>query len=377
MATDAFKTALNNLSKKIPSIVKTATQNNLVKKLNLDSPRLSYAYGGGVKIGCFHRFFGPESGCKSTICTYIGSQFQKHLAEQYPELSDHKYVVYCDIERSFDPDHAKENGLDLSEDRFILLQPLNIEDLAYALQQLIETNQVACVILDSESMLTTRTINEDEFAKANFGSVAKAIKEFCNRFIPLASEYNTTFFVISQERAQLQMMSHAIALTGGYMLKYAVSTSFRTRKIENIVEDGKVVGIHIHCRNYKNKTGIPFRECEMDLYYKGGFDSTGEFIDFLSEFADDPRLLKLVDCRSKGYYNSKNNFGWNYHGKNSFVEAINSGEVPAEQWEQIKSVIKEIISNEIEGKEFTGNEEQLEEQNMTKEKAEQLDENQE
>lgn len=210
MATDAFHTALNAISKKIPSIVKQADQTTLVRKLQFDSPRLSYAYGGGIKIGVFHRWFGPESGCKSTICTYIGGQFQKNLAVQFPELKDHKYVVYCDIERSFDPEHAEDNGLDLSDERFVLLQPLSIEDLAFTLQKLIETNQVACVILDSESFLTTRTINEDEFAKANFGSVARAIKEFCNRFIPLASEYNTTFLIISQERAQMAM-SHAIA----------------------------------------------------------------------------------------------------------------------------------------------------------------------
>ena len=160
--------------------------------------------------------------------------------------------------------------------------------------------------------------------------------------------------------------------TGGYALKYVASTLNRVRKIENLTEGSKIVGIHMQVRNYKNKTGIPFRECEMDLYYKGGFDSTGEFVDFLYEFAEDPRLLKLVDCRSKGYYNSKNTFGWNFHGKDAFVAAINSGEVKPTEWEQIKQTIQDIISHEIEGKEFTGDEDQIAEQDLTKEKAEEL-----
>lgn len=160
--------------------------------------------------------------------------------------------------------------------------------------------------------------------------------------------------------------------TGGYALKYCASTLNRVRKIENLTEGSKIVGIHMQVRNYKNKTGIPFRECEMDLYYKGGFDSTGEFVDFLYEFAEDPRLLKLVDCRSKGYYNSKNNFGWNFHGKDAFVTAINNGEVKPAEWEQIKQTIQDIISHEIEGKEFTGDEDQIAEQDLTKEKAEEL-----
>ena len=157
--------------------------------------------------------------------------------------------------------------------------------------------------------------------------------------------------------------------TGGYALKYVASTLNRVRKIENLTEGSKIVGIHMQVRNYKNKTGIPFRECEMDLYYKGGFDSTGEFVDFLGEFAEDPRLLKYIDCRSKGYYNAKSTFGWNFHGKGSFVEAINNGEVKPEEWEVIKNAIQDIISHEIQGKEFVGNEDQILEQNLTEEKA--------
>lgn len=366
MASDAFKAALAAVSKKIPTIVKEADQTKLVRRLSLDSPRLTYAYGGGIKIGVFHRYFGPESGGKSTVCTYIGGQFQKHLEEQFPELADHKYVVYCDIERSFDPEHAIDNGLSLDPDHFVLLQPLTIEDMAQALQPLIETNQVACVIIDSESFLSTKTTFTDDFNKPNFGSVAKSLKEFCNRFVPLASEYNTTFFVISQERAQLQMMSHAIATTGGYALKYAASTSMRARKIENLTEGSKIIGIHMQVRNYKNKTGIPFRECEMDLYYKGGFDSTTEYVDFLKDFNEDPRLVPLCYAGNGGVYKSEK-FGWSFRGKDNFVEAVKNG---LEGWEEIKEVVKDIISHTIEGRENTGDPEQLEEQNAVQEKVE-------
>ena len=81
MATDAFAAALGTIQKKIGNAIKPVNQNLLCKKLITDSPRLNYEYGGGIKIGCFHRYIGPESGGKSTICTYIAGQFQKHLAE--------------------------------------------------------------------------------------------------------------------------------------------------------------------------------------------------------------------------------------------------------------------------------------------------------
>lgn len=227
-------------------------------------------------------------------------------------------------------------------------------------------------ILDMQVKDTHTYFSGGVLSHNTFGAGAKAMKEFCNRFNILCANYNTTMFVISQERAQMAAMSHAIATTGGYSLKYTASTLNRVRKIENLTEGSKIVGIHMQVRNYKNKTGIPFRECEMDLYYKGGFDSTGEFVDFLGEFAEDPRLLKYIDCRSKGYYNAKTTFGWNFHGKGSFVEAINKGDVKPEEWEAIKNAIQDIISHEIQGKEFTGNEEQILEQNLTEEKAEEL-----
>lgn len=137
--------------------------------------------------------------------------------------------------------------------------------------------------------------------------------------------------------------------TGGYALKYAASTTFRTRKIENLTEGSKVVGIHINCKNYKNKTGVPFRECEMDLYFKGGFNSDGEFIDFIAEFSEDPRLSDLITYGG-GYYKSKK-LGTTYHGKKAFQDAINDGSFTL--WEDVKKTIMDIISNVIDGKENT------------------------
>lgn len=165
-------------------------------------------------------------------------------------------------------------------------------------------------------------------------------------------------------------MSHAITHTGGFALKYAAATSFRTRKIENLTEGSKIVGIHIHCKNYKNKTAVPFRECEMDLYFKDGFDSTCEYVDFLKEFNEDSRLIPLCYAGNGGVFKSEK-YGWSFRGKDNFLEAIKKGQI--EGWEEIKKTILEIISNEIEGMENTADPEQEFEQNLTEEKADELD----
>lgn len=145
-------------------------------------------------------------------------------------------------------------------------------------------------------------------------------------------------------------MSRAIATTGGYALRYAASTANRVKKIENLTEGNKIVGIHMNVRNYKNKTGVPWRECEMDLFFDHGFDSNCEYVDFLKEFAEDARLNNLVLAGNGGTFKSEK-FGWSYRGKDNFLEVIKTGQL--EGWDEIKKAVDEIISNPIEGKENT------------------------
>lgn len=159
--------------------------------------------------------------------------------------------------------------------------------------------------------------------------------------------------------------------TGGYTLKYAASTLNRVRKIENLTEGSKITGIHMQVRNMKNKTSVPFRECEMDLYFKDGFDSNCEYVDFLKEFNEDPRLMPLCIAGNGGTFKSEK-FGWSYRGKDNFIAAIKNNEVTG--WEEIKQTILEIISHEIDGMENTADPEQEKEQNLTQEEAERLGE---
>lgn len=339
MPSDAFKKALAQVNKVLPRVVKDAKEAGKVKYLKTESPRYNYVVGGGkgIAIGRIHRLGGPESGGKSTIATWAATQFQKHLKEQLG--LDKPYTIYLDFERSFDVDHAEELGLKV-DDSFIFMQPDTIEDAGNACEPLVKTGEVACIIFDSESMAAPRSVFENEVGKANFGSGAKVLGDFLKRFAILCGNYETTMFVISQERAQTNVMSHAIQYTGGYMLKYAASTLNRVRKIDEIRDGSKLVGIHMNVRNYKNKTGIPWRDCDMDLYFNGGFDPLPEYVDFIKEFKDDERLSNIV--KLGGAYYSSEKYGFSICGKEKFV-AWARDEANAEAWNDITSTIDSII----------------------------------
>lgn len=73
--------------------------------------------------------------------------------------------------------------------------------------------------------------------------------------------------------------------TGGTAVKFFASTRNRITKIDQLKDNsGNDAGIQIRVRNYKNKTGIPWRDAVMNLYFDRGFDSDAEYFDFLSEF---------------------------------------------------------------------------------------------
>jgi hypothetical protein len=171
-----------------------------------------------------------------------------------------------------------------TSDYFIHLLPDDIETANDVISELIKTDEICAVIFDSDAAAPTRTSNTDPAGKANFGAGAKAISEFLKKINILCANYNTTLFWVSQERVNMQPMSHLPNTTGGEAPKFYASVVNRVTKTDVIKDANGTIGIAIRVRNYKNKTGIPFRDANMKLYYNGGFNSEEEYIDFLLLF---------------------------------------------------------------------------------------------
>ena len=219
-------------------------------------------------------------------------------------------------------------------------------------------------ILDFEVEGTHTYFSAGILSHNTFGGKAKMLGEFLTKFNILCRNYDTTMFIISQERANMAMMSHAIVTTGGYALRYAASTLNRVKKVCDLKDGtGKMIGIQMNVRNYKNKTGIPFRENDMWLYFDRGFDAEGEYIDLVKELQTDPRITAL--CKIGGAYWKSDKWGWSYKSKDSFISDFVHNEACKDMWEEMKNVIDEVLSGAIESDKETGDPEQMAEQNET------------
>ena len=331
--TPELKKLLNSSLKKSPHIFQDVKKAGVLHKIPLDSPQMNYLFGGGITVGRIHRFRGPESSGKSTICNYLAGQLQLKLPTSgiYGTNPNQKIAVYVDWEHTFDMIHATENGLDCSEDNFIYMTPDSIEDYTDTIIPLIETGEIAAIIFDSDAASTTKAMWVDAAGKATFGGLAKALGESIRKLNAKCANHKVTQFWISQERVNMQPMSHLPVCTGGEAPKFFSSTVNRVTKIEELKENDDVAGIKMRVRNYKNKCGRPFRTAEVNLYYKGGFNPNEEYLQFLVD-------LGIVEQR--GAYFKSDEFGFNLQGRAKLQEWLNTHD---EEYTGLKKKVDESL----------------------------------
>ena len=314
-------------------------------RIQFDAPRLTWAYGGSFKLNAIHRFNGKESGGKTTLATYIAGQCQRRKFEKDGNWNN-AHVVILDYERSFDVIHAQCLGLILEDPEtgkplVHVSRKKYVEEGEEAWEQMVQTGQVCCTIYDSDAAGACHTELDNEIGKANFGALAKANGINIKRMNIYVDQYTTPVLWISQERANQELMAHLPKPTGGEAVNFFPSTRFRVTPKDPITKNGETVGITIKAKNYKNKTGIPFRECYIDLYFKpvdghsSGIDAEGQYLDMAKE-------LGLINQRGAWYYYKEDTpDAQKFQGFAGAVEFFKNN--PAE-FDEIKKAVNSVMA---------------------------------
>jgi len=331
-----LKKLVDATTKKVPRLIRDAREAGKLKRIVLDSPQLNYIFGGAFTIARTYHIFGPYSGGKTSLVNYLCGQLQRKL----PSLTgrkDQDVVIFVDFERSFVTEYAEQNGLIIDDDKLIFMQPDDIETFVDNAIPMIQTGSIAAVVLDSEAAAPTRVQMIDPAGKANFGAGAKAMADSLRKLNIVCANNDTTYFVISQERDNMNPQARLPKVTGGQALPFYASWRGRVTKIDTIESKEETLGINMRVRNYKSKVGIPFRTAEIKLYYKGGFDSDEEYIDFLIKFG-------IVDL--KGSYFTSEKYGFkSIQGRAKLQEWLNAH--PTEYGE-MKVQVNEFLAKKTE-----------------------------
>lgn len=324
----ALTATLAKLEKTYKSAIRDVTVSGKIERFYLESPQLNYLFGGGFPIGRIVQLHGPESGGKSTLSTYIAGETQK-------KRQDHNVVVYVDFERTFEEKFANRLGLDTSTDKFVFLRPENGEEAFAILEELVKTDEIGLIILDSDTTMPSVNQIEKEYGAATFGAGAKLMSDALRKFNPILEKYHTSMIVVSQERDAVgELYGPGYKITGGRAIKFYASNRSRVQRIDYVKEKGAITGINMRVKNGKNKAGIPYREAEMTLMFDSGFDVNKEYMDF---------IISLGIVEQRGPYFKSEEYGFTFQGREKFQEWLDTH---PEEYAAIKLRVNDALCTE-------------------------------
>lgn len=331
MATEKRKTVgaiLEKLNKAYKEALVDPQVGGVIKKITLNSPSLNFIFSGGYALGKIYEFYGPESGGKSTLATYIASEIQKKYTQR-------PMVLYVDIERSFDKNFAETLGLSTADDDFILLRPLTGEEGFDMMKAIITELPIGLVIWDSLAATPSHGQMEDAF-KASYGGTAAVFAEGLKTINPYLDRTGTSMIVINQERANVGKFGPGpdTKTTGGYAIKFYASWRGRITRIDTLRDKGRAVGITSRVRNVKNKVGIPYRDAELNLYFASGFNSDDEYVQF---------MINLNVINRKGAWYDNEELSMHVQGKDAVLQYLRQ---QPQQFEALKRRVDELMNEE-------------------------------
>lgn len=304
--------------------IKSVNETCRVPSISLDSPSLNYVFGGNFKLSKIYAIHGPFASGKSSLSGYIAAQIQK-------KYNGHNTCVWFDFEYSFSDDLMKKIGVDLEND-FILIRPDNGEEAFEMMKELIETDEVGLIVIDSASVIPSKAQMEDP-NKPNFGSAAKLMANGL-RFINSAlTRHNCSMIILGQERQNIGALFGPDwkASFSGQATDFYSSWMGRLTRIEDIKDGDDVIGIKIRIRNEKSRFSNPKRKAEINFYFNRGIDSENEYLDYLTK-------LNLIERKGAWYNNEE--WGMHVQGMNGVADFLHSN---PELYEKVKKQVNDLI----------------------------------
>jgi recombination protein RecA len=252
---------------------------SIVEWIPVDSFSVSELLGGGIPRGRIMEVFGPESSGKTTFLTYMAAQIQKHF---FDDRQRYGVIAFIDVEHAFDPEYAKSFGLDMS--KVIFSQPDSGEQALDIVQDLLESEQIDCILFDSVAALTPQAEIDGEMGDIQVGLPARLMGKACRKLTARMKPNSSTVIFSNQIRSKIggySPVGEATDTPGGKALKFFSSIRVQTKKgdwIGEATDSGGLQGIHCILRTQKNKLASPFRTADMSIIFGKGYQLDGEYI---------------------------------------------------------------------------------------------------
>ena len=294
---------------------------------------------GGIPKGRIIEIFGPESSGKTTLALHMIAEAQKKGGE----------AAFIDAEHALDPVYAKHLGVDI--DNLIVSQPDTGEQALEIAEALVRSGAIDIIVVDSVAALVPKAEIDGDMGDAHVGLQARLMSQALRKLAGVINKSNSVIVFINQLREKVGIMfGNPETTPGGRALKFYASVRMDIRKVENIKQDGDVVGNRVRVKVVKNKVAPPFREAEFDIVYGKGISKSGNILDLGIN-------LGLIDKSGSWFGYNGNRIGQGRENAKKYLE--DNPEIMQEVEDKIRKNFDEAFEQSL-GEEVVDEEQDIE-----------------